>query len=684
MLGICSGTCLFFIQANDYQYISIEIFNGIKDTFIFDLLVLAFYISNYLGVMAIVEKTEFFNINQLLSNLAISSLLSYLIISLISLIPDLILGLEFGFQKVSQYKFIPVNPILKLFIDKSQVYLIFLVVVFGLFSAKKLMFFTKSKKDISLWNIIQVIILSTFSLIFIHSSHPIIYIGIGCVMSIPLFFFITRIKWVGVLNWSDKIKAIANLVLFLFVLFIIFKNWMQSMNINVLSDINYLMTNYNSYFLYTCIIFVFPYFCMSALALLFSLPISDVFQQRKSQIAGFQELNILVKENINKDDLLELLFNLSIKNTSADSGLIFINDPMTNYLFKRTEKLDEKYVSQILSCFEKGMKQKKFIYTPLLSKSEYADSFPLNYGSLFCQNIELSNRRIGQIFLFKSYNNGFDEYMIRLIGTYINQAVIAMNNAELLDEAIENARLKEEMSIAKKIQEKLLPSDISEMHNPNVSALYIPALEVGGDYYDVIKKSAHELWFIIADVSGKGVNAAFHVAKMKGIFKALSKTEMDLESFVIKANDAVCECFEKGVYITAILMKIDIKNRTITWSRSGHCPLIYWDNNNKTKSKIEDKGLGLGILKSPNFKQHCHINQRKYKEGDMVILYTDGVIEARNDNKEEYGEKRLSACINTNSTKTAQTLENTIINDLKKFIGDQDVFDDITSLIIKL
>ena len=84
-------------------------------------------------------------------------------------------------------------------------------------------------------------------------------------------------------------------------------------------------------------------------------------------------------------------------------------------------------------------------------------------------------------------------------------------------------------------------------------------------------------------------------------------------------------------------MKIDTKNRTITWSRSGHCPFIYWDNNNKSKSKIEDKGLGLGILKSPNFKQHCHINQRKYKEGDMLVLYTDGVIEARNENKEEYG-----------------------------------------------
>ena len=131
-------------------------------------------------------------------------------------------------------------------------------------------------------------------------------------------------------------------------------------------------------------------------------------------------------------------------------------------------------------------------------------------------------------------------------------------------------------------------------------------------------------------------------------------------------------------------MKVDTKSKTITWSRSGHCPLVYWDSKNKSKNKVEDKGLGLGILNSPNFKQHCHINQRKYNKGDVVVLYTDGVIEARNENKEEYGEERLSACINSDSTKTAQILENTIIDDLKKFIGDQDVFDDITSLIIKL
>ena len=92
---------------------------------------------------------------------------------------------------------------------------------------------------------------------------------------------------------------------------------------------------------------------------MFSLPISDVFQERKSQITGFQELNILIKENINKDDLLELLFNLSVENTNADAGIITINDPMTNYVFNRTHRLNEKYVSQILACFKEDIGQEK-------------------------------------------------------------------------------------------------------------------------------------------------------------------------------------------------------------------------------------------------------------------------------------------------------------------------------------
>ena len=85
VLGLCCGTCLFFVQANDYQYISIEIFNDLKDTFFFDLLVLVFYVSHYIGIMGIMDRTEFYNINQLLSNLAISALLSYLIFSLLYL-----------------------------------------------------------------------------------------------------------------------------------------------------------------------------------------------------------------------------------------------------------------------------------------------------------------------------------------------------------------------------------------------------------------------------------------------------------------------------------------------------------------------------------------------------------------------------------------------------------------------
>ncbi|HIF15162.1 MAG TPA: serine/threonine-protein phosphatase [Bacteroidetes bacterium] len=158
---------------------------------------------------------------------------------------------------------------------------------------------------------------------------------------------------------------------------------------------------------------------------------------------------------------------------------------------------------------------------------------------------------------------------------------------------------------------------------------------------------------------------------------------MALEHFMLKANDAVCECFEKGVYITLVLLKVDIKNKKLTWSRSGHCPVIYWDNNSKEANILDDKGLGLGILKSPKFKQHCHVNQRNYNEGDLIVLYTDGVVEARNDLKEEYGEDRLNNCIHVDSVKTARTLEKCIVADLKQFIGSQKVFDDITSLIIK-
>ena len=134
---------MFFIHANDYQYVTIPVLDGTNTSFINALLIFLVYITHFISIKAIMDRIEFYNINQLLITLLVTALVALSLLSLLSLLPDIILGAEFGFKKVSQYNFIPVNPIVQSFINKSREYIILLFFLFGLFSSKKLVFVKK-------------------------------------------------------------------------------------------------------------------------------------------------------------------------------------------------------------------------------------------------------------------------------------------------------------------------------------------------------------------------------------------------------------------------------------------------------------------------------------------------------------------------------------------------------------
>lgn len=229
----------------------------------------------------------------------------------------------------------------------------------------------------------------------------------------------------------------------------------------------------------------------------------------------------------------------------------------------------------------------------------------------------------------------------------------------------------------------MLPHSLISDTEFEMHAFYESADEVGGDYYDFFKTAAHKTAVIIGDVSGKGTSASFNMSQMKGVFHSLVQFDLDSKSFFTKANHALSHCLEKTSFITAAYYIINSQEKSISFSRAGHCPGLFYCKKEKKAEYFHNKGMGLGIVRNDSFEEFIDINKIHYSSGDILFLYTDGIIEATNSEGEEFGYDRLSSYLEGNSEKNPKEIQDGLIKYLYDFIGSENLEDDYTALIIR-
>ncbi len=273
--------------------------------------------------------------------------------------------------------------------------------------------------------------------------------------------------------------------------------------------------------------------------------------------------------------------------------------------------------------------------------------------------------------------------MTRIVSAFANQAGISIENFRLMEEAFQNERYKEELKIAKTVQKSLLPDKLEKDPDFEVAAFSQSADEVGGDYYDTIRIDDHQVALIIADVSGKGTTAAFHMSQMKGIFHSLAQQDLDPKEFMQRANWALVYCLERGSFISATYFAIDTRIKKIRYARAGHCPVLYFNANTKQAQYLKDRGTALGMIKSKDYCNYIDTNLISYAPGDIMVLYTDGITEAKDQKGEEFGEARLRDTLLQVTEKDPREIADHLIAQLYEYSGTHMINDDYTTMIIK-
>ncbi|MBK6912796.1 MAG: SpoIIE family protein phosphatase [Ignavibacteriales bacterium] len=304
------------------------------------------------------------------------------------------------------------------------------------------------------------------------------------------------------------------------------------------------------------------------------------------------------------------------------------------------------------------------------------------YSSAVISPIKTHDKLRGYLTAVKKGSAIFNEDDIEAINTFSDYASVAIENSMLLEQSIEKERLEKELDVAREIQRKILPEKNPQLKGISISSVFIPAFEVGGDYYDFFKLDNNKIGFIIADVSGKGISAAFIMAEIKGIFESLCKTLSRPKEILVNANEILLTTLDKKTFVSAAFGVLDLNENTLRLARAGHCPLLMVRDGIATN--LKPSGIALGISESDFFSETLEEISLDLKEQDILVLYTDGITEAKNSNLEDFGDSKFENIILENSRSEPDEISSCVIQQVTLFSQSLAQYDDITLVIFKL
>jgi len=250
---------------------------------------------------------------------------------------------------------------------------------------------------------------------------------------------------------------------------------------------------------------------------------------------------------------------------------------------------------------------------------------------------------------------------------------------------VEQERLQKEMQVAQEIQQSLLPRNVPEIEGYEIGALYRAAKEVGGDYYDFVQVDDRTVGVVVADVSGKGVPGSLVMTMIRTALRMEARGNRSASDVMARMNTFVTEDMKKGMFVTMFYVVLDSVNRVVTYASAGHNPMILYRGESDATYFLKPKGIPVGI-DAPDadlFRRTISVERLTLKQEDMLVIYTDGITEAMNPAREQFGEGRLLAAIKKHGHLSAQEFSQELDREIHEFTLGALQNDDITLVAIK-
>ncbi|MDB6168557.1 MAG: hypothetical protein JWM88_1421 [Verrucomicrobia bacterium] len=302
---------------------------------------------------------------------------------------------------------------------------------------------------------------------------------------------------------------------------------------------------------------------------------------------------------------------------------------------------------------------------------------PLQFRDRFFGVLAVANSADGEPFTQNDFS---------LMQSLAEQAALALHNAEFLHYQLEKHQLDLDLSLASGIQQMLLPKAAPEIDGLGIDARYIPAQKVSGDFYDLFVLPGNRLGVAVADVSGKGIPASLLMAMCRTDLRQIAPRHDSPAKTLAELNRTLGGDL-RGMFITILYAVIDPLRGEVTVARAGHeLPLFLRRDpatSVPTAEYIGSEGMPLGMVPDEIFSRVIADRTERFEPGDILVLYTDGLTEAPNEEDKEFSNARLADAVRALHARPARELNDGILETVQRFTGSTTLRDDLTLVTVK-
>jgi len=445
--------------------------------------------------------------------------------------------------------------------------------------------------------------------------------------------------------------------------------------------------------------------------------ISEQLLQEKEVIFGFvHDVGEVFAESeqIEPDLLLKRVLYYALRTTRASAGAIYLVEPNGDSLQARAiTGVFPPLVSDLGGSLDVAVSKSKHIEnivrtrliqkgegligtvadlgTPLLVADAECDPrvprHPLDFlriHSLVLVPMRFHQHVLGVLSVVNRVDGkAFLETDMNLLQALADQASAAVYYAGLRDSLDEKKRMDHDLSLARQIQYSLLPKELPKIDGIELSAFNQPAREIGGDYYDVIVLDDRHIGIAIADVSGKSVGGAMLMSVCRSVLRAQARGFLRPADLLRSLNHTMTGDISEDMFVTMIYMILDLQTRELVVARAGHeKPLIV--RADRRVEFVESTGVAIGLVDPDTFDHVISEQTVTLGRGDLVVLYTDGITEAMNAAKEEWGMDSFIEACSLSSSEGAHSLLNNVRQRIQRFVSDDPQYDDMTLLALHI
>ncbi len=388
---------------------------------------------------------------------------------------------------------------------------------------------------------------------------------------------------------------------------------------------------------------------------------------------------------LNLDELLKRVAQLLNRLIDYQMFSILLVDPTGEKLQQRfSQRLEERLRPKHDIPIGRGVvgyaaQAKEAILVPDVAKSERYIAVNPETRSELAVPLIYQEKVIGVLDLEHTRRGYFTEDHKRTLTTLAPQLAIAIENARLYEQiARQEQRLERDLALASELQFRLLPHSVPKMQHLEVAAKFVPARAIGGDLYDFVPYSLSRLAIAVGDVSGKGAPAAIYAALVSGILRSHAPIEPDPAEMLAAVNLSLAERRIAAQFVSIIYAVWDDERRTLLVANSGLPRPIFWRD-----GKIEivqATGLPLGLFDEAEYDELSF----KTKPGDVFVFYSDGILDARDQQGQLFGRERVEEIIARCAAKSAGCVVNEIFKEVTEHAAGMETFDDQTVVAIKV